>query len=77
MSQEAISAICSSIFDGSISSRRALAQKVINKMVIVYYIYLMASSLVSFSMCESMFRYSIPSFEQSLKIFMIAFLSLA
>jgi len=39
MSQEAISAPCPSIFDGSISSRRALTQKVIDKMVVVYYIF--------------------------------------
>jgi len=39
MSQKAISAPCPSIFDGSISSRRALTQKVIDEMVIVYYIF--------------------------------------
>jgi len=39
MSQEAISAPCPSRFDGSIFFRRALAQKVIYKMVIVYYIF--------------------------------------
>jgi len=36
------SKLCSqspSIFDGSISSRRALTQKVIDEMVIVYYIF--------------------------------------
>jgi len=32
-----ISAPCPSIFDGSISSRRALTQKIIDKIVIVYY----------------------------------------
>jgi len=39
MSQEAISAPCPSICDGSISSSGALAQKVIDEMVIVYYIF--------------------------------------
>jgi len=39
MSQEAISAPCPSIFEGSISSRKALTQKVIDEMVIVYYIF--------------------------------------
>jgi len=36
MSQEAIYAPCPSIFDGSISSRRALTQKVIDEMVIMH-----------------------------------------
>jgi len=39
MSQEAISAPCPSLFDGSIFSRRAFTQKVIDEMVIVYYIF--------------------------------------
>jgi len=39
MSKEAISAPCPSIFDGLIASRKALTQKVIDKMVIVYYVF--------------------------------------
>jgi len=39
MSQEAISAPCPSIFDGLIAFRRALTQKVIGEMVMVYYIF--------------------------------------
>jgi len=52
MSQEAISAPCSSIFDGSISSRRALTPKVIDEMVIVYYISIIYH--ISYPSCVSM-----------------------
>jgi len=39
MSQEAISVSCLSIIDGSISSRGALTQELINEMIIANYIF--------------------------------------
>jgi len=50
MLQEAISAPCPSIFNGSISSRGALTQKIVDKIIIVYYIF-DGSAFLSVSEC--------------------------